>query len=70
MLHKEMTETVRVMKTLGKVVERQDIANKMEVAALQEEKKDLGIELRKITEDVKNMEELRKEVCFCPVALS
>jgi hypothetical protein len=63
-LHKEMTETVCGMKTLGKVVESQDIANKMEVAALQQQKNDLGIELRKRTEeDVKSMEEMRKEVC-------
>jgi DNA repair exonuclease SbcCD ATPase subunit len=70
-LHKEMTETARGMKTLGKVVERQDIANKMEVAALQQQKIDLGIQLRKRTEDVKSMEEMRMEVsCCCSVALS
>ncbi len=70
-LHTEMTETVRGMKTLGRVVERQEIANKMEVAALQQEKNDLGVELCKRTEDVKSMEETRKKVCWsCPVALS
>ncbi len=65
-----MTETARGMMTLGKVVERQDIANKMEVAALQQQKNDMGIELSKRTEDIKSMEEQRKEVCCCPVALS
>ncbi len=58
------------MKTLGKVVEREAVANKMEVAALQQQKNDLGIELSKRIEDVKGMEEERKEVCCCPVALS
>ncbi len=69
-LYKEMTETAREMMTLGKVVERQDIANKMEVAALQQQKNDLGVELSKRTEDVKSMEEQRKEVFRYPVALS
>ena len=69
-LHKDMKETARGMKTLGKVVEREAVANKMEVAALQQQKNDLGIELSKRIEDVKSMEEERKEFCSCPVALS
>jgi hypothetical protein len=65
-----MKRTARGMKTLGKVIEREAVSNKMEVAALQQQKNDLGIELSKRIEDVKSMEEEKKEVCCCPVALS